>query len=301
VSERDVASVMVLCAGFGTRLRPLTDERPKPLVPFGDRTLLEHVLAHLEKQTLLPVVVNSHHLASVFRMLVADFHGILEVVEEPEIRGTAGGVAGARHALSKGPVLVTNADVLADVDGRRLLEQTPPDGLCLAVARRAKGTGTVGVGEGGRVVRLRGEGFGEELHGGDYVCTLGIGAAALATLPEAGCLIGDVALPLARRGGPLVTLLVESELVEPGDSPAAYLAGNLAWLRRSENASFVAPGVQVPRAVALVDAIVGKGAIIEGEGRLERVVVWPGATVRAPLADAIVTTRGVVVRVSRTP
>jgi mannose-1-phosphate guanylyltransferase len=299
VSEREVASVMVLCAGFGTRLRPLTDERPKPLVPLGDRTLLEHVLSGLAAQGLLPVVVNSHHLASVFRTLVADFHGILEVVEEPDLRGTAGGVAGARHALAQGPILVTNADVLASVDGRRLLEQTPPDGLCLAVAPRPVGTGTVGVGEGGRVVRLRGERFGEELEGGDYVCTLGLGADVLEALPGSGCLIGDVALPLVRRGGPLLTLRVESELLEPGDSPAAYHASNLAWLARRGNRAFLAPDARTAPGVELVDSIVGKGAGVEGQGRLERVVVWPGATVRAPLADAIVTTRGVVARVSR--
>jgi mannose-1-phosphate guanylyltransferase len=297
VSEREVASVMVLCAGFGTRLRPLTDERPKPLVPFGDRTLLEHVLLGLGAQGLLPAVVNSHHLASVFRTLVADFDGILEVIEEPDIRGTAGGVAGARHVLSKGPVLVTNADVLANVDSRRLLEQTPPDGLCLAVTPRPRGTGTVGVGAGGRVVRLRGERFGEELEGGDYVCTLGIGELALAELPEKGCLVGDVAMPLARRGGPVLTMRAEVATVEPGDSPAAYHAGNLAWLARRGEQAFVAEGVHVAPGVALHDVILGRGAAVEGEGRLERVVAWPGATVRAPLSDAIVTTRGVVIPV----
>jgi mannose-1-phosphate guanylyltransferase len=301
VNEAAVASVMVLCAGFGTRLRPLTDERPKPLVPFGDRTLLEHVLGGLSRQGLLPAVVNSHHLPAVFRKLVADFDGILEVIEEPEIRGTAGGVAGARHALVKGPVLVTNADVLATVDGRHLLERTPPDGLCLAVAPRPAGVGTVGVGAEGRVVRLRGERFGEELEGGDYVCTLGIGEQALVALPAVGCLIGDVALPLARRGGPLVTMRVEGEFVEPGDSPAAYHAGNLAWLARRGEQSFVSPGAKVAPGVELRDALVGRGATVEGQGTLERVVVWPGATVRAPLADAVVTTRGVVVPVRSRP
>lgn len=292
---------MVLCAGFGTRLRPLTNERPKPLVPFGDRTLLEHVLAGLGAQGLLPAVVNAHHLASVFRKLVADFDGILDVLEEPEIRGTAGGVAGARHVLSLGPVLVTNADVLANVDGRGLLARTPPDGLCLAVTPRARGTGTVGVGAGGRVVRLRGERYGEELEGGDYVCTLGIGAGVLAALPAAGCLIGDVAMPLARRGGPVVTMRVAEEPVEPGDSPAAYHAGNLAWLARRGGGAFVARGARVAPAVTLGDSIIGQGATVEGEGTVERVVVWPCATVRAPLADAVVTTRGVVVPVPRAP
>jgi mannose-1-phosphate guanylyltransferase len=226
--------------------------------------------------------------------LVADFEGILQVLEEPEIQGTAGGVAGARRALTKGPVLVTNADVLANVDGRRLLLQTPPDGLCLAVAPRPVGTGTVGVGAGGRVVRLRGEHFGEELEGADYVCTLGIGEATLAQLPERGCLVGDVALPLLRAHGRVVTMRVEGEVAEPGDSPAAYHAGNLGWLARRGQREFVAPEARVAHGVELLDSIVGRGASVQGEGRLERVVVWPGAVVQAPLADAIVTTRGVV-------
>ena len=63
------ARTMVLCAGFGTRLRPLTDERPKPLVPIGDRTLLEHVLAGLERQGVLPAVANAHHLSEIFRVM----------------------------------------------------------------------------------------------------------------------------------------------------------------------------------------------------------------------------------------
>jgi hypothetical protein len=106
-------------------------------------------------------------------------------------------------------------------------------------------------------------------------------------------------MPLARRGGPLLTLRVEGEGVEPGDSPAAYHAGNLAWLARRGEGAFVAAGARVARGVVLLDAVVGRGATVEGQGSVERVVVWPGATVRAPLADAIVTTRGVVLPVPR--
>ncbi len=285
---------MVLAAGFGTRLRPLTDERPKPVVPLGDRMLVEHVLDRLAAQGLLPVVVNAHHLVAVLERLLAGVAGVERVVEEREILGTAGGVAGARAVLGPGAVLVTNADVLARVDGRRVLDQTPEDGLCLAVAWRERGEGTVGVGATGRVVRLRGQRFGEEVAGGDYVCTMGIGGALLAGLPERGCLIGDVALPLARAGGPVMALEAGAELTAPGDSLPGYLAANLAWLDARGGAAYVGPRARVAPGVALARAVVGADARIVGQGALERVVVWPGAEARAPLADAVVTLGGVV-------
>src|SRR5687768_16660072 len=137
---------MVLCAGFGTRLRPLTDERPKALVPFGDRTLLEHALSTLP-DSLLPALVNTHHLADIFVAITADYERVAKVLVEPDIRGTAGGVAAARPELGPSPVLVTNADVLAPVDALGLLAATPGAGLCLAVAPRTRGEGTVGIGE----------------------------------------------------------------------------------------------------------------------------------------------------------
>jgi len=282
---------MVLAAGHGTRLRPLTDERPKPLVPFGDATLLEHALARLG-QEFLPAVVNVHHLPAVFFELTRPFAHLFEVVLEPDLRGTAGGVAGARARFDAGPVAVTNADVLAPVNVTRLLLETPDDGLCLAVTPRPRGEGPVGLGADGRVVRLRGERFGEELEGADYVCSLGIGERVLASLPERGCLIGDVALLLARRGAPLVSLQLQGGLVAPGDSIAAYLDAHDAWLRQRGLDSYVAPDAKLGADVELIGCVIGQGAEVSGQGTCERVVAWPGARFSAPLADAVVTSSG---------
>lgn len=288
---------MVLAAGLGTRLEPLTDELPKPLVPLGDRSLLEHVLGRLGAQGFLPVAVNSFHRSALFRSIAGQFDGVAAIVDEPELRGTAGGVAGALDVLAPGPVLVTNADVLSNVDFAVLSAQTPVDGLCLAVVRRGRAEGTLGLGAGGRVVRLRGERFGDELEGGDYVGTLGIGAALRAGLPARGCLIGDVALPLARSGGVLGTVRCAGGLVAPGDSIADYLAENLAWLGARGERAYVAPSASVSAGIELDRAIVGARATVEGKGRLERVVVWPGARAVAPLSDAVVTTAGRVIAV----
>lgn len=288
---------MVLCAGFGTRLRPLTDERPKPLVPVGDRTLLEHVLAHLELEGLPPVVVNAHHMSEIFLEITRSYDRISQVIIEHEIRGTAGGLAGARGALSSGPVLVTNGDVLAPFDAADLFAHAPVAGLCLAVAPRPVGAGSVGIGEGGNVVRLRGERFGEERSAGDYVGTMTLGAEALAALPSSGCLIGDVALPLLRRGGTVIARPLSGTWSAPGDGIAEYLDANLAWLAEHlpDGASFIGSGARVDPGIALHSSVIGGGAELSGSGRVERVVIWPGARATAPLADVVVTSGGRVV------
>lgn len=293
-----MARAMVLAAGYGSRLRPLTDERPKPLVPFGDRTLLEHALDRLG-EALLPAVVNAHHLVGVFRELTAGYAGISQVLEEPEIRGTAGGVAGARDLLGPAPIVVTNADLLVAVDMQALLAATPVDGVCLAVVRCGVGEGPLGLGADGRVARLRGERYGDEVTGADYVGTIGIGARVLAALPERGCLIGDVAMPLARRGQRVPTLSVEGGLLAPGDGIVEYLAAHAEWLRRRsgrEGASFVGERAEIAPGVELIGCVIGAGAVVNGSGPVERVVAWPGAHVTAPLSDAVVTTAGRVVR-----
>jgi mannose-1-phosphate guanylyltransferase len=195
-------------------------------------------------------------------------------------------------------VLVVNGDVLASYDARRVLVVTPEDGLCMVLAPRPAGAGNVGTGAHGRVVRLRGERFGAETSSGDYVCAMGLGKAVLDELPEEGCLIGDVALPLLRRGGRVQSFLGNAAWSAPGDSIANYLDANLAWLTRRGargGEAWVGSGAHVAESVELVSSVVGEGADVRGAGRLERVVVWPGAQVFAPLRDAVVTRSGLVV------
>jgi mannose-1-phosphate guanylyltransferase len=289
---------MVLCAGFGTRLRPLTDERPKPLVPLGDRTLLDHVLDGLAPHGLLPAIANSHHLGEIFRVMTRGWPSIARVVNELTIRGTAGGVAWARDLLGPPPVLVVNGDVLASYDANAALDATPSDGIAMVLAPRPPRAGNVGIGADGCVVRLRGEHFGVEVASGDYLCAMGLGEEVLDALPDEGCLIGDVALPLLRRGAPVRAVLGSPSWSAPGDSIASYLDANFAWLVRRgmlAGEAWIGPDAHVAEDVEVVSSVVGAGADVRGEGRLERVVVWPGAQAFAPLRDAVITRTGLVV------
>jgi mannose-1-phosphate guanylyltransferase len=262
---------------------------PKPLVPIGDGVAIDAVLACLGAQS--PVVVNAYHLASA---VVS--HGRrrgVHVIEEPRLLGPAGGLANAASALGAGDVLVWNADILADLDGESVARAHVASGgaATLVVAPRARGEGTVGVGHDGRVVRLRGEVFGEELSGGDFVGIHVVGEELRASLPAEGCLVGDVYLPALRAGRRLATHVHASGFVDVG-SLGAYLSANAAWLSRRGLRAFVheearlAPGVRVER------AIVGRGADVRAD--VIDAVVWPGTVVTREVRGAIAADRGTV-------
>lgn len=282
---------MVLCAGLGTRLRPLTLEKPKPLVPLGDRPLLAHIAARLARAGFDQLVINTHHLPDAFINLDASLGVEVQRVHEPVIRGTAGGVSGARARLGTPPIVLWNGDILTDPPLDALCEKAATGGLALGVQPRAKGEGTVGVSADGRVARLRGEVFGEERAGGDYVGVAALGARCLAGLPSEGCLIGDWALPELRAGRPVDTVAVPGGFADAGD-PAAYLELNLAWL--GGRPAYLGAGAELAAAVSLEACVIGAGARVVGAGRVRRVVAWPGAVVHAPLEDAIVTPARVV-------
>ncbi|HEY4122497.1 MAG TPA: sugar phosphate nucleotidyltransferase [Byssovorax sp.] len=284
---------MILAAGLGTRLRPLTDELPKPLVWLGDRPLVAHAASRLAAAGVAPLVVNTHHLAGAFAAEVAALG--LVAVHEPAILGTAGGVANARTALGDGEIVLWNGDLAADLDVEAMLAAHAASSALatLAVAPRAVGQGTVGLDARGAVVRLRGERFGDEVSGGDYLGAMVLGAELRAVLPSQGCLVGDALLPALRRGG-LVRASAYTKPWHDVGTIGAYLAANLAWLAARGADSFVGPGARVAAGVEIARSIVGAGANVEGEGALERVIVWPGAHARAPLADAVVTPARVV-------
>jgi mannose-1-phosphate guanylyltransferase len=289
-----MACAIVLCAGFGTRLRPLTDELPKPLVPVGDRSILEHALGNLSRAGFREVVINVHHLAPLFERFVANLAVRVRVVVEADIRGTAGGVAGARAHLANDSALVWNGDILVDPPLDQLLVGCAPNSFCFGVAARPHGQGTVGLDRRGHVVRLRGERFGSEVSGGDYVGVLALGGEARAALPERGCLFGDAVLPLLRSGGVVTSARVTAPWTDAGDL-GSLLGANRAWLAARGLTAFVADGAEVSGSVELRQSVVGTGARVTGQGVLQRCLVCPGANAIAPLSDAIVAPSGRVI------
>lgn len=114
-----ISRAMVLAAGFGKRLRPLTDTTPKPLVRLRGHSLLDRILDRLEAAGVEEVVVNLHHLAEKIEAHLAKRPGprVVYSREEEEILETGGGVAKALPLLGEGPFYVCNGDVCW-LDGR---------------------------------------------------------------------------------------------------------------------------------------------------------------------------------------
>jgi mannose-1-phosphate guanylyltransferase len=288
---------MVLAAGLGTRLRPLTDVCAKALVPVGDRPMLAHALEKLREARVTRVIVNAHHRAQQIRDFVRSYAVGVSVSEEPELLGTAGALARAAPMIGAGDVLVWNSDILADVELQALADAHALGGAeaMLVVQPLARGEGSVGLDERGHVVRLRGESFAREVRGGEFLGIHILGAALRAKLPERGCLVGDVYIPALARGATIGTLCCKSRWYDIG-MLTSYLDANLGWLTARNVASWVAAGARVAAEVTLDHAIVGEGAIVAGSGALARCVVWPGAHAIAPMVGAVVTP-GFVARV----
>jgi mannose-1-phosphate guanylyltransferase len=110
---------MVMAAGLGTRLRPLTYNVPKPLVPVANRPVMEHILLLLRRHGFGPVIANLHWFPDTIRDLFADGSGLgvdLTYSHENELLGTAGGVRNVAEFFGDEPFLVMAADALTDID-----------------------------------------------------------------------------------------------------------------------------------------------------------------------------------------
>ncbi|MEI3422692.1 MAG: nucleotidyltransferase family protein [Butyricimonas faecihominis] len=119
---------MIFAAGLGTRLRPLTNDRPKALVELKGKTLLERVVERMREVQVERLVINIHHFADQVELFLkekGDFG--MDIVlsdERDELLDTGGGVLKARELFIPGePVLIHNVDILTDLDLKALVRQ----------------------------------------------------------------------------------------------------------------------------------------------------------------------------------
>ena len=150
-----VERAMVLAAGLGTRLGPLTEERPKPLLPLLDLLLLHFPLLLLRQAGICEVTVNLHHLGDQIRARVGDGADLGLSVryseEKPRLLGTGGGIKRVRGRLEGGTFVVLNGDTLVDVDLPAVIAEHARSGavatMLLAEARAERDFGVVRVDE----------------------------------------------------------------------------------------------------------------------------------------------------------
>ncbi|HOE60928.1 MAG TPA: phosphotransferase [Kiritimatiellia bacterium] len=149
---------LVLAAGLGTRLRPLTQVWPKPLVPLWDVPLLEHVLRLLESWGVEEVAVNLHWRPEAIRAYLETRRGGVRVTfsQEAELLGTGGALRPLRRFFGDGPFWVVNADIAAAVDPQPFCEAFGGGhGLAAAWLEPKKGPRSVETDRRGRITCFR--------------------------------------------------------------------------------------------------------------------------------------------------
>ncbi|HEU4383870.1 MAG TPA: NDP-sugar synthase [Anaeromyxobacteraceae bacterium] len=303
---------MVLCAGLGTRLRPLTEWLPKPAVPVCGLPLVRYALARLAAAGAGRAVVNVHHLAAVMEAAARDSAAALglqlDVSREPVIAGTGGALRQARAFLDGAdPVVLWNGDVLYDLDlGPVLLAHRQSGALAtmvLAPMPPGGGYAAVEVDRNLVVRRIAGRGPGgpglEPLHfTGVHVLSPGL-LQAVPAEPFACDVNRDVYPPLLLQG--LVRGHVGSGAWNDLGTPARYLQANLdllsgviplarlrgadpfAGLEPSGGGVWLAPGTRVEPGAALEGpALLGPGSHVEAGAAVgPRAVVGSGCRVAA--------------------
>ncbi|HUJ94851.1 MAG TPA: nucleotidyltransferase family protein [Terriglobales bacterium] len=120
---------MVLAAGLGTRLRPLTNDRPKALVEVGGRTLLEITLSRLRSFGVTDVIVNAHHFAEMIGAYLEsnnNFGMKIAISREDVLLDTGGGLKNAAYFFAgksgDAPFILHNVDVISNIDLRRMVQ-----------------------------------------------------------------------------------------------------------------------------------------------------------------------------------
>ena len=312
---------MVLAAGLGTRLRPITEQIPKPLVPVIAKPLIEQAFANLAEAGIGEVIVNTHHLGDAMRRWLRNgpvFGHRTTVSEEKEsLLGTGGGIKKAKWFLAKSdPFVVLNGDTLSRPDLRAAIETHRASGaLATLVLRddpRAARYGTVSADESGRVVDIAGRVGPPGSRGGVFIGAHVISSEIFRHMPDADafCIVNDVYVPLLRAGEERIRAVfttrpffdlgtvedfaeAQFDLMREGLKDFPHLFAGLVQKRRHV---FVAASVKIPRSAAVVgpaaicagatigenaqigpNAVIGPGAAIDGEARVTRSIVWPGA------------------------
>lgn len=173
----------VLAAGLGTRLRPLTDDRPKALVEVGGMTLLERTIHTLEAAGIEHIVVNIHHFADKMRAFIGSqrWKAKVDISDESGLLlDTGGGLKKAAPLFAgTGNILVHNVDILSEIDLRDVERKHEADGNLVTLCVSSRETK--------RLLEFDGEGrlVGRAEHGLAFSGISVVSPALFALLPEA--------------------------------------------------------------------------------------------------------------------
>jgi mannose-1-phosphate guanylyltransferase len=319
-----IRTAFVLGAGLGTRLRPLTDLVPKPLLPIFGKPIITFALDHLIAYGVERFVINSHHLAAQISRLfnpnsneqelgptgrVGSYRGKeVQLIYEPALLETGGGIWNAASLIGDEPFFVYSGDVLTDLDLGRLVDAHFSSGCEVTLALRTTGLGTdISFDTGtGLVVDVR-----QILKSGiagvyDFANVSIWSSAAIAQIPpDKKISFIPVLVDWIRQGGRVGGAVLEEDswfnvgnrseylrlhrvIAREGWRPAYLTEAN--WPASIDPAAKVSPGAEISD-----DSWVGANSLIESDAKLRNAIAWPNSIIRTrvELTECIVAGREV--------
>ncbi|MCP4654183.1 MAG: NDP-sugar synthase [bacterium] len=290
--KRPRLRALVLTAGYGERLRPLTLFVPKPLLPICGEPVVGHTLRQLGKAGCEAAALNLHHLPEAIpRFLGRRYFGLpIRYSPEEEIQGTLGALYPQREFLAAADaVLVVNGDTLCRWPFRRLIRRHLRSGadITLLVHRRQPDEalgGGVGVGSDGRVVQLRDSKPVAKVASRHVFAGAHVLSPRILQRIQAGPadIVGDLYIPLLRDGGRIQGLVTSTRWHDLG-TPERYLEANLDWVRGRRplrrRHSRISPLAEIAETATVRHSIVEEGAVVGEEARIEGSVLLSGARV----------------------
>ena len=288
-----VKKAFVLAAGLGTRLRPLTSVRPKPLLPIFGKPVVTFALDHLRSIGVESFVINTHHLAPQFDDFFSsgEYAGCpVKLVYEPDVLETGGGIKNAEQWIGDEPFIVYSGDIFTDIDIGALVEEHFTQKNDVTLALRKTGLSTSIALKDRRIVDIRGK-YGQP---GEYdFANVSVWNPGIFQRIPAGKKISfvPVLVDWIAQGGRIGGLALEDRQWFNIGSRNEYLAVHRYIAEKTWKPAYVAaqdwpvainPAASIAPSARLEGfCAVGEGCVIGDNAVIEDSILWPGTKVAA--------------------
>jgi len=281
---------MTLAAGFGTRLRPLTDKRPKALMPVANRPILGWCIDYLKNYGCTEIIVNAHHHHDQVLDYVRQHPSSGTTIEtrvEPEILGTGGGIKNVEDFWSRESFAVINVDILTDIDLRKVVDQHEKSGpLVTLVLHDRDPFNQVAVDSFGNITDI-----GKQSSPGRLAFTgIHIIHPELLSFIPAGVFsdIIDCYRKLIVDGRAIKAYVSRNHYWRDIGTVSSYLEANRDFAGKP---FVIGHGCRIHPSARLEDwAVIGENCVVEEKGWIQRSVLWEGVEVKASIrvCDSVV-------------
>lgn len=299
-----IKQAFVLGAGLGTRLRPLTDELPKPLVPIFQKTLITFALDHLIANGVTRFVINTHRLPHLFEHEFSEknYRGFsVELINEPILLETGGGIKNAEPLLRSDAFISYSGDILTDLPLERLIEEHFRRGNDVTLALRETGFPPSIACRDGRIVDIANR-FG--IKGAYDFANIAVwNASIFSRMPQRKISFIPVLLDWIAQGGKIGGAVLNEGTWFNIGSVAQYFEvhriiaakrWNPPHIQQADWTAPIAKTAQIDPAAELRGCtVIGPECAVGAAAILDDTIVWPGAKIasRIELQRCIVRSR----------